>query len=93
MASPFDLPQHPNHNSGQAAGKPQTRCERGLFQGPLCVASEGRGDLGPTLASNEGDWPQCSCEGVAGVDELWSSLSELCGGDGERCIQRHTVVK
>ena len=57
------------------------------------MASEGRGDLGPTLASNEGDWPQCSCEGVVGVDELWSSLSELCDGDGERCIQSHTVVK
>ena len=93
MASPFDLPQRSNHNGRQAAGQSQTRCERGLFQGPLCVASEGRGDLGPTLAGNAGDWPQCSCEGVAGVDELWSSLSELRGGDGERCIQRHTVVK
>ena len=93
MANPFNLPQHPNHNGGQAAGKSQTQCGRGLFQGPLCVASEGRGDLGSTPASNEGDWPQCSCEGVAGVDELWNSLSELCGGDGERCIQRHTVVK
>ena len=57
------------------------------------MVSEGRGDLKPTLASNEGDWPQFSCEGGAGVDKLWSCLSELCGGDGERCIQRHTVVK
>ena len=42
--------------------------------------------MGPTAEGNEEGRAQCSSEGVAGVDELWSSLSELCGDDGGRCI-------
>ena len=49
--------------------------------------------MGGTAGCPEGGRPQCSCEGVAGVDRIWGSFSELCGDDVERCIQGYTAVR
>ena len=49
--------------------------------------------MGGTSGCLEGGRPQCSREGVGGVDRIWGGFSELCGNDLERCMQGYTAVR